>query len=162
MTTFTVDAPPLLSHVVVGVTAFVSDSYTPRYLPMTLECIAKWRKVVGMLELTVFTNAEHTVRLVVEQHFRPLQPGWHVKVSAWAHGISATARSRGYLLTHAHLHTWSAMVASPKYSKATAFVHLEDDLCPNADAMRAWARDVSLLEASGAASSGFQRGFYRY
>jgi hypothetical protein len=158
----------LLSHLIVGIAAHVPPAgrpVTPRHLPNTLECIRTWHKIVGKVELTVFTNNGSAVWPVVKQSLLPLPQGWKVAVTSSEAGavtdLRVRRRANPFGLTHAHLHSWAAIVADLT-STASAFVHLEDDVCPSADSLLSWARDTALLQAAGASDAGFQRGFYRY
>ena len=158
----------LLRHLIVGIAAHVPQlarSVTPRHLPNTLECIRTWHKIAGKVELTVFTNNGSAVWPVVKQNLLPLPQDWKVAVTSSEAGAATSLRvrrkSNPFGLTHAHLYSWAAIVADLT-STASAFVHLEDDVCPSADSLLSWARDTALLQAAGASDAGFQRGFYRY
>jgi len=106
------------------------------------------------------------LRPLVLKQFPPPRPGWSADVKTWdvlsAPGAKRSGRKPNpYLLTHAHLHAWSSIVANPT-SRATAFVHIEDDLCLSARELATWAHDTALLEGAGASGAGFLRGFYRF
>ena len=149
----------LLRHIVVNVAAYTSAAYRPRHLHAVLECVRTWLNIEGVtsVSLTIDTNDPASIEPLIRQ-LQPSPPRWRVMIAAWD---SRAHRGRTYMLTHAHLFSWAAIAANAT-SKATAFIFLEDDLCPSAAALAAWASDTALLEASGAAAAGFQRAFYRY
>ena len=152
-------SPDLLAHLVVGVAAHVSQGVAPRHLGATLACVVSWRRVSVSVALTVYTNERAATVAVVHSSLPPPSPPtWRASVSEQRR---QQRRGNAYALTHSHLWDWAHVVANAS-STATAFVHLEDDLAPSIEALRSWAHDEALLEASGAAAAGFQRGFYRY
>ena len=144
----------ILRHVVVSVAAYAESGHEPRHLESTLECVSSWLGIAAIetVELTVYTNNEAAIAPIVGR-LKASPPRWNVVTSLRAH-------RRSYMLTHAHLADWAAIAA--RLSRASAFIHLEDDLCPSPASLVSWAKDESLLDASGAAAAGFQRGFYRF
>ena len=173
-------AASVLAHLHVDVAAFVRKDRPPAHLAAVLACVASYRALrkrgfVRTIELAVHTNDPTAVRALVNQHAATLQqpvtsdePGaawWTLHVVPWdakraAH--DAGARANNFLLAHAHLHRWLALVQPEARANATAFVHLEDDVCPSAAGLLSWAHDEALLRNSGASACGFQRGFYRF
>ena len=149
-----------LRYTVVDVAAHApAPGVAPRHLASVLRCIRSWRALTAIdsLRLTVHTNDVGAIASVLSA--LPAAPrGWSERVASWS---KRSKREGSFILAHAHLHSWAAIVAN-QTSLATAFVSLEDDVCPSAEAIAAWAADESLLVASGAAAHGFQRGFYRF
>ena len=121
---------------------------------------------IRSLTLTVHTNNAATVNALLARHgYRLNGVGWSVRVRPWSATQHTTkggkAKPNNFMLAHAHLDSWTTIVADPT-SNATSFIHLEDDVCPRVEGLVSWAEDEALLLNSGAASSGFQRGFYRF
>lgn len=142
-----------------------------RNLAAVLACIRSWANLTAVerADLVVHTNDVGALEPLVRSSGWPAlrdgsaPPGLTARLAPWSSraGDVQGGKRNPFELPHAHLHDWAAIVAD-RASGATAFINLEDDVCPDAAALAAWAADEAALVASGAAAAGFQRGFYRY
>ena len=159
----TADGAALLRHLRVTVATHVrpaaagAHATTSAHLPGVLSCVRSWAslKVIESAALTVYTNDLNAVQPLLHSIDWSAAPSWTARAT------KPNLHGHPFDLVHAHLHEWAAIVAEPT-SAATAFVHLEDDVCPSSEALAAWADDEGLLIRSGVAAAGFQRGLYRY
>ena len=152
-------ATDVIAHLVVAVAAHVRGDGAPPHLQAVLACIRSWHALdaVQSLQLSIHTNNGAAIAALLARRgtSERLPAGLRMRVISWT-------GNKAFMLAHAHLHEWAAIVAAEQRSLVTAFIHLEDDVCPSAEALRSWADDDALLHESGAAGAGFQRGFYRW
>lgn len=169
------DAGHILAHVRVDVAAYARGGHPPPHLSAVIACVRSWRviRAIKSLTMTVHTNnASAVARMLATDEPDASSPShiragkapaiaWRELVAPWHPGTSSKAKP--FLLAHAHLRAWQQDVAADRPENGTtAFVHLEDDVCPNPEGIVSWAEDEALLIASGASAAGFQRGFYRF
>ena len=170
-------AASILAHLHVDIAAFVTPGWwpdirhtAPPHLGTVLACVASYRVLrsaglVRSMSLAIHTNNEEAIAPLAARlraHGFGGDPKWVARVQPWDAKLAAAGgRANNFMLAHAHLHRWSRLVADAN-SNATAFVHLEDDVCPRVESLVAWAEDEALLRNSGASAAGFQRGFYRF
>lgn len=99
-----------LASVRVDVAAFARHGQPPHHLHATLSCIKSWRAITELttLDLVVHSNDEFAIRRaldqtgVVQSH---LPRAWSVRVASW------DRNQRGFMLAHAHLSEWAALVS---------------------------------------------------